>query len=87
MASGWMRIRGIRRRRAFDRGFVISDHADWPGILRTIDTTRAERVLVTHGYAAVLARYLRERGLDAVALPTPFRGETIDAEDTDEDAS
>ena len=54
-ASGWMRVRGTRRRKGFDRGFVLSDHADWPALLRTIEETGARRVLVTHGYADELA--------------------------------
>ncbi|HKV08365.1 MAG TPA: ligase-associated DNA damage response exonuclease [Thermoanaerobaculia bacterium] len=77
-ASGWMRVRGTRRRRGFDRGFVLSDHADWPDLLRTIEETGAERVLTTHGYAEPLARYLRERGRMAGTLATPFAGETED---------
>lgn len=77
-ASGWMRVRGTRRRRGFDRGFVISDHADWPDLLRTIAETGAERVLTTHGYADSLARYLREQGRTAGTLATPFQGETED---------
>lgn len=77
-ASGWMRVRGTRRRRGFDRGFVLSDHADWPDLLRTIEETGAERVLTTHGYAEPLARYLRERGRAAGTLATPFAGETED---------
>jgi putative mRNA 3-end processing factor len=74
-ASGWMRVRGTRRRKGFDRGFTLSDHADWPALLRTIEQTGARRVLVTHGYADELARYLREQGYDADALPTSFQGE------------
>jgi putative mRNA 3-end processing factor len=77
-ASGWMRVRGTRRRRGFDRGFEISDHADWPDLLRTIEETGAERVLTTHGYADALARYLREQGREAGILSTPFEGETAD---------
>src|SRR5205085_8019746 len=57
-ASGSMRIRGQRRRRAFDRGFALSDHADWPGILRTVSETGARQVLATHGHRDALARYL-----------------------------
>jgi putative mRNA 3-end processing factor len=68
-------VRGTRRRRGVDRGFVISDHADWPDLLRTIAETGAERVLTTHGYSDSLARYLRERGLQAGTLSTPFEGE------------
>ncbi|NOJ81421.1 ligase-associated DNA damage response exonuclease [Myxococcus xanthus] len=77
-ASGWMRVRGNRRRRGFDRGFVLSDHADWPDLLRTVEDTRAERVLVTHGYAEPLAHYLHEQGVDAAPLATPFEGEAED---------
>jgi putative mRNA 3-end processing factor len=74
-ASGLMRVRGVRRQRAFDRGFVLSDHADWPALLVTIAETRANRVLATHGYAEPLARYLREQGLDAGIMRTPSEGE------------
>jgi putative mRNA 3-end processing factor len=75
LASGWMRVRGTRRRRNFDRGFVLSDHADWGALLGTIEQTGARRILVTHGYAEELARYLREGGRDAQALHTSFEGE------------
>lgn len=77
MASGWMTLRGVRRRRGFDRGFVVSDHADFPGLLSVIEASRARRVLVTHGATEALARLLRERGLDAGTLPTRFLGEAI----------
>jgi putative mRNA 3-end processing factor len=75
LASGWMRVRGARRRKGYDRGFVLSDHADWPALLRTIEEAGASRVLVTHGYTEELARFLRERGQDAEVLATPFLGE------------
>jgi putative mRNA 3-end processing factor len=75
-ASGWMQIRGNRRRRALDRGFVLSDHADWPRLLETIGAGGAERIWVTHGYAAEMAHFLREKGLSAEAVPTAFSGET-----------
>lgn len=79
-ASGWMRLRGPRRRRNFDRGFVVSDHADWPGLLSAIEATGAQRVLVTHGYVETLVRYLREvKGLDASPLESRFEGEDGDA--------
>jgi putative mRNA 3-end processing factor len=79
-ASGWMRVRGTRRRRAVDRGFALSDHADWPELLRTVGETGAERVLTTHGYAEPLARFLREHGLEAAALAAPFEGERFEGE-------
>jgi len=75
MASGWMRIRGTRRRRSMDRGFVLSDHADWPALLSTTRNSGAERVWVTHGYRAPLARWLSENGLEADAIETRFQGE------------
>lgn len=74
-ASGWMRLRGTRRRRALDRGFAISDHVDWPALLQTIEESGAERVLATHGDSAALVRWLGERGVEASALATEFRGE------------
>ena len=82
-ASGWMMLRGTRRRRGVDRGFVLSDHADWPGLLWAIEQTGAERVMVTHGSVPVLVRYLREmRGLDAQAFETEY-GEEDDAATVD----
>jgi putative mRNA 3-end processing factor len=78
LASGWMQVRGNRRRRGLDRGFALSDHADWPGLIGTIEATGAERILVTHGYTEALTRYLREKGLDARTLTTAY-GDDEDA--------
>jgi putative mRNA 3-end processing factor len=77
-ASGWMRIRGARRRRSVDRGFILSDHVDWPSLLQTIDSTGAETVYLTHGYAAVVARWLQSRGKNAHAITTGYSGEQDD---------
>jgi putative mRNA 3-end processing factor len=74
-ASGWMRVRGARRRRALDRGFVLSDHADWPGLMQAIEASGARRVIVTHGFEAAIVRHLSERGIAAHALRTEFGGE------------
>ena len=74
-ASGLMRVRGVRRQRSFDRGFVLSDHADWPALLQTVADTGATRVLATHGYAEPLARYLGERGLQSGIIRTAWEGE------------
>lgn len=71
-ASGWMQIRGNRRRRAYERGFVLSDHADWPALLQSIRESQARKIYVTHGYATELSRYLQEQGLDAEPLQTLF---------------
>lgn len=76
MCSGWMQTRGAQRRRNADAGFAMSDHADWPGLLQAIDATGAERVYATHGFSAVLARYLREeKGLDADVVRTAYGDE------------
>ena len=74
-ASGWMRVRGARRRKAVDRGFVLSDHADWPGLLTAVKETGAARVLATHGFASEFARYLRGQGLDAGVIATRYGDE------------
>jgi len=74
-ASGWMQLRGTRRRRAVDRGFVLSDHADWPGLLAAIDASGARRVRVTHGQVAPLIRWLQEHNFEAAALASEFEGE------------
>ena len=87
-ASGWMQVRGVRRRRAADRGFVLSDHADWPGILEVVRETGAERVGLTHGKTGPMVRYLREEGWDAWSLPTRYEGEADRAEGAvDEDVT
>lgn len=74
-ASGWMRIRGNRRRRGYDRGFVLSDHADWNGLVRTVRESGAQRVLATHGSTESLVRYLVEQGIAAETLRTPYGDE------------
>lgn len=86
-ASGWMAMRGIRRRRAGDRGFVISDHADWAGLLWAIKETQAENIYVTHGYTDIFMRYLNENGWNAQVVPTQFEGESLDRSDDAEDAA
>lgn len=81
-ASGWMALRGVRRRRAADRGFIVSDHADWAGLNDAIKATGAQRVFATHGYTAVFRRWLEDQGYDAQIVQTEFSGESLDA-DTD----
>lgn len=75
IASGWMQVRGFRRRRSADRGFVLSDHVDWPGLMQTIQETGAQRVIATHGYTGPVVRFLSERGMDALAFETRFKDE------------
>ncbi|MAJ27776.1 DNA ligase-associated DEXH box helicase [bacterium TMED181] len=68
-ASGWMAVRGARRRRGYERGFVLSDHADWTGLIMTIKQSEAKTIYITHGQEDVLARYLTEvEGLNAFPL-------------------
>lgn len=79
-ASGWMRLRGARRRRGVDRGFVLSDHADWPSLQTAIQATGAERVIVTHGSVEPMVRWLREQGLEAGAFETQYGDDTVEAD-------
>ena len=77
-ASGWMRLRGNRRRRNYDRGFVVSDHADWPDLMRTVRDTGARRVIATHGNTDALLRALNEAGIRGEAFSTQY-GEGAEA--------
>ncbi|HKU85372.1 MAG TPA: ligase-associated DNA damage response exonuclease [Casimicrobiaceae bacterium] len=79
-ASGWMQLRGTRRRRGVDRGFALSDHADWPGLQSAIAATGAGRVFVTHGYSSVMVRWLREQELDAHEFATAYGDEDDSAD-------
>lgn len=74
-ASGWMTFRGARRRRAIDKGFVLSDHCDWDGLLDSIKSTGAEKIICTHGYTEIFSKYLRELGYDARTENTQYEGE------------
>jgi putative mRNA 3-end processing factor len=77
-ASGWMLLRGARRRGGYDRGFVLSDHVDWPGLHSAIAATGAERVIVTHGSVPVMVRYLQERGLQAESFQTDYGDDALE---------
>ena len=77
-ASGWMRLRGVRRRRAVDRGFVVSDHADWHGLNSAVAATGAERVFVTHGYTTQFSKWLTSQGYEAAIVETEFGDDNLD---------
>ena len=86
--SGWMAVRGARRRRGYERGFVLSDHADWPGLIRSVKESGARQVFVTHGNSEGLARYLREvEGISAEPLEAEFSSERGDGADQSPDQS
>lgn len=78
-ASGWMLLRGARRRRGVDRGFVLSDHADWPGLMQAIKATGAPRVIVTHGSIPIMVRWLQQNGWQAGAFDTEYGDDEADA--------
>lgn len=80
IASGWMMLRGTRRRKAADRGFVLSDHADWNGLLKAVKFSESETIYSTHGYSNVFTKYLKEQGLKAISLDTQFEWESLDSE-------
>lgn len=82
-ASGWMALRGVRRRRAVDRGFIVSDHADWDGLNAAIRETGAERIFVTHGYTSVFRKWLESQGYDAAVVETDYDGEDADGDGLD----
>jgi putative mRNA 3-end processing factor len=82
MASGWMALRGIRRRRGTN-GFVISDHADWPGLNAAVRASGAERVFVTHGYTAIFRRWLESEGYEAGIVTTDYGGDEAEVEVTE----
>jgi putative mRNA 3-end processing factor len=84
-ASGWMAFRGARARRAIDKGFVLSDHCDWQGLLESIRATGAEKIISTHGYSDIFSRYLREQGYDARTERTQYEGESGELEPTTAD--
>lgn len=85
ICSGWMQLRGTRRRKSADRGFVLSDHADWAGLNSAIKETGAENVYVTHGYKSTFARWLREDlHINAVEVDTLYEGETLNENTTPE---
>ena len=82
-ASGWMMLRGTRRRRNVDRGFVLSDHADWTGLLDAIKATEAENIYVTHGYTTIFSKYLAENGWNAHPLETEFSADGEEETETE----
>lgn len=81
VCSGWMQLRGARRRRNADMGFAMSDHCDWPGLNEAVLATGAENIYITHGYKSPFAKWLREKhALNAFELDTLFEGENIENE-------
>jgi len=76
-ASGWMQMRKARRQRNVERGFVLSDHADWPGLNKAIKETGAENIYVTHGYTKVMKKWLIEKGYNAKIVETEFGEEEV----------
>ncbi|QNL23100.1 ligase-associated DNA damage response exonuclease [Hyphobacterium sp. CCMP332] len=79
--SGWMALRGTKRRRNVDRGFVLSDHADWNGLNQAVESSGAENIYVTHGYRTIFSKWLNEKGFKARVLETAFEGELNDLEE------
>ena len=79
VASGWMSIRGARRRNTIDRGFALSDHADWTALNKAVEASGASKVFVTHGYTEAFSAYLREKGLDARVARTAYNAELDDS--------
>ncbi len=68
MASGWMRVRARARQGGVELPLVISDHADWDELTRTLDDVAASEVWVTHGREEALIHHAASRGIRARAL-------------------
>lgn len=81
VASGWMALRGTRRRRNISKGFVLSDHADWKGLNTAVKQTQAEHIYVTHGYTHIYTRYLNEQGYTAAVVETEYEGESLELQE------
>lgn len=60
-ASGWMAQRNF----SYDHGFLMSDHADWNDLVRTVQQTKARKVFVQHRGNGALVKHLRQLGLQA----------------------
>ena len=87
VASGWMAMRGTRRRRSADRGFVLSDHADWEGLLTAIKASEAEKVYVTHGYTDIFSKYLKSIGYYSAVVNTEYTGDELELASAEETQS
>lgn len=84
ICSGWMQLRGTRRRKGADRGFVLSDHADWDALNLAVKETGAENVYVTHGYKSIFAKWLRENHhINAVEVDTLYEGDSLNDANTE----
>ena len=68
LASGWMRVRQRARQRGVELPLIISDHADWDELTRTIEEVGAPEIWVTHGREEALVHHASQRGLKARAL-------------------
>lgn len=78
IASGWMAMRGTRRRRSADRGFILSDHADWDGLMYAIKASEAEKIYVTHGYTEIFSKYLQSIGYYSAEVDTEYTGNQLE---------
>jgi putative mRNA 3-end processing factor len=84
-ASGWMAVRGTRRQRGYDRGFVVSDHIDWPELIQTVRDSGAREVWAMHGSTGPFVRWLNENGWTARELHDPAHARKAEAPPDDED--
>ena len=82
--SGWMATRK-RRKAGSDKGFILSDHVDWPSLISSVRATGASEIWVTHGFTHPVVRYLREIGLDASEMATSWESE--ESQDSSEDSA
>lgn len=72
ITSGWMMLRGSKRRQNADRGFILSDHADWTGLNHAIKETGAENIVCIHGYTDTFSEWLNHNGYNAMTEKTLY---------------
>lgn len=82
ICSGWMQVRGNKRRQNADAGFALSDHADWNGLLQAVQATGAEKVFVTHGFQSSFSRHLNELGIESAEVRTEYGNDEEETNNT-----
>lgn len=82
VASGWMSLRAAKRKKVIDKGFVLSDHADWNQLKYAISATGAKKVYITSGYSSALSRWMEGIGIETHEVKTMFTGEMSEIEES-----
>ncbi|MDX2000983.1 MAG: ligase-associated DNA damage response exonuclease [Chitinophagales bacterium] len=80
--SGWMSLRQLKRSRNIDKGFILSDHADWEQLKTAVSNSGAHRIFTTsNGYSSSFYRWLQENGYEVTEVANKYLGEIPEIED------